>query len=167
MSKSNKKEKKVRSSETLTAIFHCKGGVMRDRRIRRPNEDKRKHIEDSQDTEQKMTWKLWLDDQSHEENMEKRHAPEGFIPAISSNEAIAMVIGHGMPEYVDFDHDLGGDDNAMLFLNWLDRVYFEDITMVKPFQFSVHSANPIGMQNIESFMGSWEKMWLKNQDEKI
>ena len=36
-----KQPKKVRSIEAMTALFHCKGGPMRDRRNRRPMDARR------------------------------------------------------------------------------------------------------------------------------
>lgn len=41
MKRHKKKHKKTRSIETLVAILHCKGGPMRDRRERRPHDERR------------------------------------------------------------------------------------------------------------------------------
>ena len=94
-----------------------------------------------------MTWKLWLDDQLDS----VRPVPSGYIGAASSEEAIALVDQLGSPEFMDLDHDLGGEDNAMRFLR-----YLSNIVEVPP-GYVVHSRNPCGKENIVSFMESWKK----------
>jgi len=73
----------------------------------------------------------------------------------SSNEAIQYVEKHGMPDFISFDHDLGGNDTAMVFLHYyIDKLW--NGTDPPP-QYNIHSANPIGSNNIDSFMKSWKR----------
>ena len=53
---------------------------------------------------------------------------------------------------MDLDHDLGGEDTAMVFLHWLANEYYD-----AEIEYRVHSQNPNGAQNIVSFMESWKK----------
>lgn len=114
-----------------------------------------------------MTWKLWIDDESFNPEAIVRHAPEGFKIAESSVGAMNLVLSFGFPAFVDFDHDLGGDDCignakvepdcAMKFLNQLRDCY--DLHMIKPFDYSIHSQNPVGAKNIQAFMNSWSRAY--------
>jgi hypothetical protein len=91
-----------------------------------------------------MSYKLYIDD--------VRPCPDGFILAKSSREAITIVELRGLPEYISFDHDLGEDDSSMVFLKWLSN-YIDNPS----FNYTVHSANPVGRDNIISFIESWKK----------
>lgn len=95
-----------------------------------------------------MSWKLWLDDQLDD----IRPVPLGFIGARSSAEAIDLVDRLGPPGFMNLDHDLGGDDTAMVFLKYL--AYTCDSG---PPDYIVHSQNPIGRANIVSYIESWKK----------
>lgn len=70
-------------------------------------------------------------------------------------EAQNIVRERGMPEFISFDHDLGGDDTAIVFLKWLAYEYWDGKSPIPDYR--IHSANPIGQKNIESFMRSWRK----------
>lgn len=95
-----------------------------------------------------MGYKLFIDD-------ERTPTTDGWAIVRSSNEAIAYVQKNGWPEFISFDHDLGGDDTTMVFLRKLvDQVWNGDNL---PPDYVVHSANPVGAKNIVSFMESWKK----------
>lgn len=100
-----------------------------------------------------MTWKLWLDDQHADPDAPARHTPAGFQAAGSTAEAVALVATLGMPAFIDFDHDLGESDDAMRFLRWLANDYPGGPIP----EWGVHSANPVGRANIESFLRSWKR----------
>ena len=110
-------------------------------------------------------WKLYLDDlrdPSHtygeafvRGEVEAEFAPALWVVARSTEEAKKLVLDRGMPEVMSLDHDLGGQDRAMDFLVWLAREYWDGsqpIPMVV-----VHSANPIGSENLRSFADSWKR----------
>lgn len=94
--------------------------------------------------------KLFLDD--------LREPPDdSWVVARSTIEALE-ICRETWPTELALDHDLGGDDTVMIFLRGLYEIC-ED----KPIpSWSVHSANPVGKKNIESFMISWEKVSRKN-----
>jgi hypothetical protein len=89
--------------------------------------------------------KLFLDD--------LRDPPDtSWVLARSTREALE-ICRETWPTELALDHDLGGDDTVMIFLKSLYEMS-ED----KPIpSWKIHSANPAGRLNIESFMMSWEK----------
>jgi hypothetical protein len=93
-----------------------------------------------------MTFKLFIDD-------ERFPVDESFVIARTSQEAIQLVRSRGMPSEISFDHDLGGEDTAMVFLRWLtDQLIDGAVAFPDNFQFSVHSQNSVGVQNIQGLM---------------
>jgi len=101
------------------------------------------------------SWNLFLDDlrippEMHQPSLEN---PAFWTLAQSSQEAMDLVREKGMPAFMSLDHDLGGDDKSMVFLNWLAYEYWNGEDNIP--LYVVHSANPVGAENIESFMLSW------------
>ncbi len=75
-----------------------------------------------------------------------------------SDEAIKLVKKYGIPIVLQFDHDLGGDDTSMVFIDWLINYMLDnDLTFHKNFRFDIHSQNPVGVLNIKSKMDSFIK----------
>ena len=102
----------------------------------------------------KKGWKLWLDDQLNDPSCPVRHVPEGFIGAKTSAEAIQLVRQYGLPGYMDLDHDLGQNDDTMIFLKWL----VNDFQAQEVPDYKVHSRNTVGAENIISYIESWKKV---------
>jgi|ERR1700722_5925717 len=102
-----------------------------------------------------MRYGLFLDDDALTPGMEdfrypdKEHA-HWFKIATSTTEAQTIVKEFGCPVLMDLDHDLGGDDTAMVFLKWLYEQYPNNYIT-----WFVHSRNPDGVKNIQSFMDGW------------
>lgn len=97
-----------------------------------------------------MTYKLFIDDE--------RFPPDDsneWLIARSSNEAIDIVIKQGTPNFISFDHDLGGDDTAMRFIWFLIESHIEGSLDTFPTNYYVHSQNPIGVQNIKGLMDNY------------
>ena len=97
-----------------------------------------------------MTYKLFLDDE--------RDPPSDntyWIIARSSSEAIELVKTKGIPDFISFDHDLGGDDTAMKFIWFLINGHMDGSLESFPTDYYVHSQNPIDVQNIKSLMSSY------------
>jgi len=97
-------------------------------------------------------WALFLDDvrspgDVHEDT-------EGWVVLRTSLEAIDFVREHGMPAVMSLDHDLGGDDTAMQFLKWMAYEFWTNEAVPS---YMIHSANPVGCENIDSFMESWDR----------
>lgn len=91
-------------------------------------------------------YRMFIDDERYPT------APDWLI-ARTSYDAIYFVTTFGMPREIAFDHDLGGSDTAMVFIKWLEQELLEErLTFPDNFRFSVHSQNPIGAKNIQSYM---------------
>jgi hypothetical protein len=100
-----------------------------------------------------MTWNLFLDDER-----EPVH-PDKVVIARSSKEAICACLARGFPTFISFDHDLGGDDTAMRFLDWLILADLDSgfTSFPEDFTFDVHSQNPVGRDNIRGRLESYLK----------
>jgi hypothetical protein len=79
---------------------------------------------------------------------------EGWGIVRSSAEAIEWLKTHGCPDEMSFDHDLGGDDTAMRVVHWMIETDMDmDGKFIPPsFRFCVHSANPVGRENIKGLL---------------
>lgn len=58
-----------------------------------------------------MTYKLFIDDERYPVD------PCQWMVKRSSHEAIFVIKDYGVPSFISFDHDLGGDDTSMTFLS--------------------------------------------------
>lgn len=105
------------------------------------------------------SWALFLDDERHPPNDGRP-----WLIARSTAEAMALLDSNGWPEYVSFDHDLGGDDTSMVFLRRvIDRLLDEGQDL--PFAWTVHSQNPIGKANIEALLNAFERSQAEQSEE--
>lgn len=94
-------------------------------------------------------WNLYIDD------LRDPPPDRDWIVCRSSQEALDRIDEMGMPHFVSFDHDLGEDDTTMVFLRRLVNEVWDGVT--PPPDYQIHSANPVGSQNIRSFMESWRR----------
>lgn len=93
-----------------------------------------------------MTYALFIDDERFPVN-------EDWVIVRTSEDAIDCVLEHGMPNFISFDHDLGGDDTSMNFLCWMaDALCDGVIQFPSDFDYAVHSQNPVGAKNIKGMM---------------
>ena len=79
----------------------------------------------------------------------------------SYDQAVAWVLENGFPDVISFDHDLGhahyGHDysdgkTGYDFAKWLVEHDRNTNTMPDTFEFTVHSMNPIGAENIRRYI---------------
>lgn len=76
------------------------------------------------------------------------------------NDLVDHVFRHGLPEFISFDHDLAdfdengkertGHDVAKFLIE-----YMMDNNIQVRFDYVVHSANPVGKHNIESYLENY------------
>lgn len=93
-----------------------------------------------------MEFKLFIDD--------VREPPDDtWVLARNCSEAELLVDDLGMPTMMSLDHDLGDGESVMSFLKWLVDVHYE----AGPPAYVVHSANPVGRDNIVAYMESWRR----------
>lgn len=96
-------------------------------------------------------YRLFLDDERHPPNDGKR-----WVVLRNSKSCKDFVLEYGMPKFISFDHDLGGEDTAMVFLDWMiDAVLDGEVIFPSDFAFEVHSQNPIGAENLRGKLMSF------------
>ena len=90
--------------------------------------------------------KLYLDDL-------RTPVTEGWTVVRSFEEATSYIELHGIPSMISFDHDLGDGKTGYDFAKWLVECDLSRRHVFpKHFKFNVHSANPVGKKNIESYL---------------
>jgi hypothetical protein len=79
--------------------------------------------------------------------------------ARNSENAIDFMIRNGCPEFISWDHDLGGDDTSLRVVKWMIEMDLDTDGDFIPenFSFLVHSANPVGKANIEGYLNAYLK----------
>lgn len=90
---------------------------------------------------------------------------EDFVMARDPFKARQLIDKH-KPQFISFDHDLGVDEFNKIhktgydIAKWMvdqdcdrDKEYF-----TKDFKFNVHSANPIGAENIRKLLNNYMKV---------
>ena len=87
---------------------------------------------------------------------------DSFVIVRNYDEAIEFIKQNGIPSYISFDHHLGCDNNGDLlksgydFAKWLVDMDIDGIySFPDDFKFNVHSANPIGRNNIEAILNNY------------
>lgn len=85
--------------------------------------------------------------------------PKGDFDKITRNseETINYLLRYGCPDFISFDHDLGGDDTSIIIIKWMVEMDLDMSGEFIPdnFTFNVHSANPVGAANIEGYLGGY------------
>ena len=97
-------------------------------------------------------YSLFIDDLRELEYIKPTN-PEEWKIARSSSEAIETVLKFGVPEFISFDHDLGWNDTSMIFVKW----WTEQFPVIPFPRYMIHSSNPIGAKNLESYMNSFNR----------
>ena len=98
--------------------------------------------------------KIWLDD--------IRPMPEGFDVHCKTATEAADFIRTGKVTFISFDHDLGPEKAGT---GYRVAVFIEDYARagaIPPIGYQVHSANPVGRDNIIMAMNSAMRFWLED-----
>jgi hypothetical protein len=99
--------------------------------------------------------KLWLDDQC--DIIGERMPPKGWVGTKSAITACAL-IKSGEVEAISFDHDLGTLLTGYTVAKFIEKhAYIGDIPKIKYWE--IHSANPVGRDNIVRAMNNADKFW--------
>ncbi|QBR03624.1 cyclic-phosphate processing receiver domain-containing protein [Paraburkholderia pallida] len=90
-----------------------------------------------------MQYRLFIDDL-------RDPASPDWVVARNSAAAIELLETQGCPVEISFDHDLGGADTAIPVVRRLIDLDLDAGGTFIPddFHFTVHSANPVGRENI-------------------
>ena len=101
-----------------------------------------------------MSYKLFIDDERFPVE------EDAWVIARSTEEAKWIVEAYGMPQEIAFDHDLGGDDTSIKFINWMiTNIVDGELKIPSSFSYSVHSQNPVGAANIKFKMDAIVKLY--------
>lgn len=103
-----------------------------------------------------MSYNLFIDDERMPPN-----DGNDWVIARSSQEAKDIVRASGVPRFISFDHDLGGEDTSIKFIWFLIDSYMSGYIKSFPAAYYVHSQNPVGAANIRWLMGSFMRHELK------
>ena len=101
--------------------------------------------------------KLYLDDE--------RKTPVGWVRVFWPEEAIAWLKTEMVTE-ISLDHDLGdGQADAIELAKWLVEAHLDGQLDLSSgvFKWRVHSMNPIGRQNIEGLLLSFQRHLEKSK----
>ncbi len=111
-----------------------------------------------------VTMKMYLDDIRVPKN-------DYDIVVRSFEDAIKFVENYGVPNFISFDHDLGCDEMGNIlksgydFAKWLVDMDIENIhKFPNDFTFNIHSANPIGRNNINAILNNYLDFKIKYKD---
>ena len=84
---------------------------------------------------------------------------DGFVVVRSYAEAVGYIRKNGCPNFISFDHDLGTADDLTGFdvAKWLvERDLDSNGTFLpEDFDYFVHSANPVGANNIHGLFKNY------------
>lgn len=97
-----------------------------------------------------VTYRLFIDD------IREPIDPDWWI-ARTSADAITILETLGCPCEISFDHDLGGDDTAMIVVKLLIALDLDAGGAFIPpdLVYSVHSVNPVGRENIRGLLDQY------------
>ena len=102
-----------------------------------------------------MSYYLFIDDERQPTD------DHDWVVVRSFAAAVQYVQSHGFPEFVSFDHDLGGGPTGHKFALWLIERDLDVGDMPDNFDYYVHSQNPVGAANIRSVMDAYLKFKTK------
>jgi len=72
-------------------------------------------------------------------------------------DAVKYIKENGIPNIISFDHDLGEGKTAYDFVKWLVFEYDNGKRFPNDFNFMIHSANPVGAENIRCLLNNYLK----------
>lgn len=107
-----------------------------------------------------MRYKLYLDDLRFPD-----HHPDWRV-ARNYHDAVWYVETYGLPYHISFDHDLGNEYDLAYapyeftgydFAKWLCNWMMDNVDNLDGFSYNVHSANPVGAENIRRYMENFLK----------
>jgi len=85
-----------------------------------------------------------------------REAPDSSWVIVRTAKEAMDLLESGKIEVLSLDHDLGEDLTGYDIINWLERkVYNNEVE--SPKEILVHSANPVGVDNIKRAIRSIER----------
>lgn len=94
--------------------------------------------------------RIWLDDM--------RIMMPPFNIHIKNGSDCIKILSLNTTEFISFDHDLGDDSiTGYDVAKWIEEQAFAG--SIKSFKWAIHSANPVGSDNIRKAMEKADKYW--------
>lgn len=98
-----------------------------------------------------MTYKLFLDD-------ERFPVDNTWTIVRNFSDARWYIENRGIPDVISFDHDLGSSKiTGMDFAKWFCNYVIDNEIPYNGMEYIVHSMNPVGAANIDSYMANFLK----------
>lgn len=114
-------------------------------------------------------WTLFLDDIRFPADVRYDIGPyRDVIICRTMDDAVWCVEQRGLPKFISFDHDLAdihyiigdGEKTGFTFAKWLcDYIMDNQLDIPADFSYYVHSANPVGAENIRMYMENFLKAY--------
>lgn len=118
-----------------------------------------------------MTYHLFIDDErdpndvTWAENLTEQYMYNVYDWIIARNwyEVEDIILTYGMPNLISFDHDLGENEKTGYEISQriCEMIMDGKEELPKDFSFLVHSKNPVGAENIRSYMNNFIENWGK------
>lgn len=113
-----------------------------------------------------MTWNLFIDDERELADVDwadwkvlEKYRNEEWVICRNKMQVISAIFDHDkeVPSFISFDHDLGdGESTGYDIAKWIVEMNMDGVVKIpKDFSFYVHSKNPIGKKNIESYLNNY------------
>ena len=97
-----------------------------------------------------VTWGTWQDQALYRDS--------DWVIARNWFEVLEIVVSFGLPSMISFDHDLGENEKTGYEIaQKLCDMIMDGIDLPENFEFRVHSKNPVGAENICSYMNNFLK----------
>jgi len=99
-----------------------------------------------------VKWGTWQD--------QALYRDKDWIIALNWLEVLDIVITLGFPKLISFDHDLGeGEKTGYEIAQKLCDMIMDGMKLPEDFVYMVHSKNPVGAENIRTYMDNFLKHW--------
>ena len=108
--------------------------------------------------------RVWLDDERNPQSpiIQRDYGALGDELWVKAVDETKRLLESGNVIYISFDHDLGLGSNGHDLAKWVEEKAFNG--ELGRFQWRVHSANPVGRENIKNTMMSAERFWDRNKE---
>lgn len=105
-------------------------------------------------------WILFLDDVREPEDVNLPSADLPVIVCRSYDDAVTEIHDRDLPSIISFDHDLGACQTGHTFAKYFANYVLENhLELPEDFTYYVHSANPVGRDNIVSMMENFLRVY--------
>ena len=111
-----------------------------------------------------MTYGLFIDDERDPKDVtwgktwqeNAMYRDDAWIIARNWLDVVEIVISLGFPETISFDHDLGYEEiDGYEIAKKLSVMIMDGVQLPNDFRFFVHSKNPVGAENISTYLNNF------------